>query len=388
MVLGVGGGIAAFKAVTLARELLRRGHEVRVVMSEAGARFVGPLTFTGLTGTPPVLDLWDPGYVGEVHVELAQWADVLALAPATANRMAQMASGEADDALGATLLCFDGPIVIAPAMHHRMWRHPATQRNVARLVADGVLLVGPVEGALASGEVGMGRMAEPEAIADAVEGAIASRDLIGQRVLVSAGGTVEDLDPVRFLGNRSSGKMGFAIAARAAARGASVVLVAGPTALADPPGVEVLRVRSARDMEAAITARRDAMDAIVMAAAVADYRPAERAEHKLKKGEGPLTLALVRNPDILAGLGAWRTGPRPILVGFAVETQDLVAAARGKLVKKRVDLVVANEAADSFGKDDNRAVLVDADRDEALGVLDKRALADRILDRVAALLEG
>ncbi len=382
----MGGGIAAYKAVGLVRELQRRGHAVKVVMTEAAARFVGPVTLAGLTGEAPVIDLWDARYSGEVHVDLAAWGDALAIVPATANLMARLANGVADDALGATVLCFAGPVVVAPAMHHHMWRHPATQRNVQRLRADGVQFVGPVEGPLASGEVGIGRMAEPEVIAEAVDAVLAPSDLAGRAVLVSAGGTQEELDPVRFLGNRSSGKMGFAIAAAAARRGARVVLVSGPTALPDPAGVEVVRVRSARDMDAAIAARRDAMDAIVMAAAVADYRPVSPAEHKLKKTDGPLILELVRNPDILAELGAWRTGARPMLVGFAVETQRLVESARGKLERKRVDLVVANDASVSFEKETNHVVLVDAAGEEELPELPKRAVADRILDRVAAYL--
>jgi phosphopantothenoylcysteine decarboxylase/phosphopantothenate--cysteine ligase len=271
-------------------------------------------------------------------------------------------------------------------MHHRMWRHAATQANVRALRDRGASLAGPVEGPLASGERGMGRMAEPEAIADALERAVAPAHLGGRAILVCAGGTREEIDPVRFLGNRSSGKMGFALAERAARRGARVILVSGPTSLADPAGVEVVRVRSAREMEAAIVARRDVVDAIVMAAAVADYRPAKVAPHKLKKGEGPMTIELVRNPDILAGLGAWRSGERPMLVGFAVETEHLIASARGKLAKKKVDLIVANDAAASFEKDTNRVVLVDAEGEEALGELPKGRVAERILDRVAARL--
>jgi phosphopantothenoylcysteine decarboxylase/phosphopantothenate--cysteine ligase len=386
VVVGMGGGIAAYKAVVLVRELLRRGHAVKVVMTGGAQRFVGPITIAGLTGEAPVVDLWDARYAGEVHVELAAWAELIVIAPATANLLARMAGGITDDAVTATLLCFDGPVVVAPAMHHRMWRHPATQRNVARLMADGVRFVGPVEGPLASGEVGVGRMVEPEAIAGALEALLGPRDLAGRTILISAGGPYEDLDPVRFLGNRSSGKMGYALAERAAARGARVILVSGPTALAEPVGVEVVRARSARDMEAAITARRADADAIVMAAAVADYRPAAEAEHKLKKTDGPLTIELVRNPDILRGLGTWRVGDRPMLVGFAVETEELIARARGKRERKQVDLIVANEAAVSFEKDTNRVVLVDAAGEEELPELPKREGADRVLHRIATHL--
>lgn len=385
VLVGVSGGVAAYKAAHLVRELGRRGHAVRVVMTEAATRFIGPVTFTGLTGAPPVVDLWDARYAGEVHVELAAWADALVVAPATANLLARAASGVADDALTATILCFDGPRLFAPAMHARMWAQPATRRNAARLAEDGAILVGPVEGALASGEVGLGRMAEPEAIADAVE-RLLRRDLVGRTVVVSAGGTCEDLDPVRFLGNRSTGRMGYAIAERAAARGARAILVTGPSALATPPGAERVDVRSARDMEAAIGRVRAEADAIVMAAAVADYRPAALATDKIAKSDGPLTLELVRNPDILAGLGAWRAGPRPVLVGFALETRDVLERARAKRAKKRVDLVVANRAADALGTTTNRAIFVDDDGDETLPELDKRALADRILDWIGARL--
>jgi len=385
VLVGVGGGIAAYKAALLVRELMRRGHSVRVVMTPAATRFVGPVTFAGLTSEAPVTDLFAKGTSGEVHVELASWAEVMVIAPATANLMARLAQGMADDAVTTTRLCFDGRLVVAPAMHTRMWRSPATARNVAQLVADGATIVGPVEGPLASGDVGLGRMEEPDAIADVVDG---GGDLEGVRLLVSAGPTVEDLDPVRFLGNRSSGKMGFALARRAAARGGAVVLVSGPSGLSTPAAVERVDVRSALEMEAAITARRAGVDAIVMAAAVADYRPASASEDKLKKGDGPMQLELVRNPDILAGLGEWRQGPRPILVGFALETRDVVAGARAKLDRKRVDLVVANHAADAFGRDDDRVTLVSADAEEALPVLGKDDVADRVLDRVRDALDA
>lgn len=387
IIVGVGGGIAAFKAVWVVRELGRRGASVRVVMTEAAQRFVGRLTFAGLLGEPPVTDLWDDRFDGEVHVDMAAWADAALVVPATANLMARAAYGLADDALLATLLCFDGPLVLAPAMHALMWQHPATQANVDRLLARGARFAGPVEGALASGEVGLGRMAEPEAIVDALSDVWATQDLRGRRIVVTAGGTEEDIDPVRFLTNRSSGLMGYALAERAATRGATVVLVSAPTALSVPRSVDVRQIRSALEMAAAVDAEREAADAIIMAAAVADYRPAEPLPHKLKKQEGELHLRLTRNPDILAGLGAWRSGrSRPLLVGFAVETDALIASARAKLKKKRVDLVVANEAAVSFGRTDNQVTLVDARGEEALPALEKRQVADRILDRVVALL--
>jgi phosphopantothenoylcysteine decarboxylase/phosphopantothenate--cysteine ligase len=440
VLLGVTGGIAAFKAVELARELGRRGASVRVVMTDAATRFVGPMTFTALTGTPPVVDLWDPSYAGEVHVELGAWADAIVVAPATAAFLGRLCAGIAEDALGATLLCARGPVLLAPAMHHRMWTHAAVADAVATLRRRGILLVGPVEGLLASGETGMGRMAEPAAIADALVAALAGTvpevhattaapsgeariDLFGRRVIVTAGPTHEPLDPVRFLGNRSSGKMGFAIAERAAARGAHVVLIAGPVALATPRGVERVNVQTALEMRAAIALHADAgadpprADAVVMAAAVADFRPRAVATHKIKKlavtshaaaGDGrgvaatadesiaraeaepeTLTLELVPNPDILGELGAARAAAGtalPLLVGFALETRDVVAYARDKLNRKRVDLVVANHAGDALGTDDTTVVLVEPTRTIEVPRASKRVVADVILDRVADLL--
>ena len=396
VIVGVGGGIAAFKSVVLVRELLRRGAEVRVVMTHAGARFVGPATFSGLTGKAAVVDLWDASYPGEVHVELGQWAQLLVVAPATANLLARAAAGMADDALLATISCAACPILYAPAMHERMWRSAATQRNVARLESDGALLVGPVQGQLASGQTGMGRMAEPETIADAAQKALGlrksaveragARDLAGKTVVISAGPTVEDIDPVRFISNRSSGRMGFALASAAAERGAHVILVCGPTTLPPPPGIETIGVRSARDMHAAVFAALPRADAVVMNAAVADYRPAQMARSKIKKRDDRMSLELVKNPDILAELGARRgRGRRPVLVGFAMETDDVVEYARRKLVAKKCDLIVAN-AAEVAGRDDTRATLVTPSGDDALPPMAKAELANRIWDRVARLL--
>ncbi len=387
VVVGVGGGIAAYKAVELVRELMRRGAEVRVCMTESATRFVGPVTFTGITGLPPVVDLWDPSHHGEIHVDLGAWADAIVVAPATANLLARAANGLADDAVLATIACAACPVIYAPAMHHRMWGHAATRRNVERLELDGAGLVGPVTGPLANGESGMGRMAEPSRIADEVELRLArGRDLTGVTVLVTAGPTIEDLDPVRFLGNRSSGKMGIAVASRARDRGARVVLVCGPVSVPKPGGVEVVDVRSALEMQTAVQERLGSADALVMAAAVGDYRPATRSDEKLKKTGESMTLDLVRNPDILAEVGAGRTTRRPVLVGFAVETSDLVEYARRKLVEKRVDLVVANSALAGFGGDANEATLVTLAGAQELPPMDKHALADRILDWLAGVL--
>lgn len=383
IVVGVGGGIAAFKAVQLVRELGRRGAEVRVVLTRSATRFVGKTTFAGLTGEPAVDDLWDPSYAGEIHVELGEWADAMVVAPATMNVLARVAAGLADDALLATVACARGPVLFAPAMHHRMWSRASTRRSLELLRAAGYSFVGPVEGPLASGEVGMGRMSEPDAIADALHVLLdAERDLAGLRLLVTAGPTVEDLDAVRFLGNRSTGKMGFAIAERALARGAAVSLVAGPVSLAAPPGAELVRVRSALEMQAEVERRVGVSDAVVMSAAVADYRPKEFSAEKMKKTGEELSIALVRNPDILAELGAKRRGGHPLLVGFAVETTDLVRYARGKLDQKKVDLIVANEAKVGFGGDENQATLVTRDSVAALPPMRKLDLADRILDFV------
>lgn len=394
--LAVSGSIAAYKAAEVARLLLKAGARVIPVMTRAAQQFLGAMTLSGLCGERVRDEMFDPGFAGELHVALAAEADLLLLVPATADLLARLAGGRADDLVTALALCARGPVLAAPAMHPRMWSHPAVARNVALLREQGrVELIGPVEGEVASGERGLGRMAEPARIAAAAlfhGGRAGERDLAGLRVLVSAGPTVEDLDPVRFLGNRSTGKMGFAVAERAAARGAEVVLVAGPVALPTPYGVQRVDVRGARAMKEALWQALGAdlggADALIMTAAVADYRPAEEHAQKRKRSDAPTSLELVPNPDLLAEIGHARQRARPILVGFAVETgtdEEIVAYAQGKLEKKRVDLVVANHAADAFGKDDNRASFVDRGSVEALGVLDKRALADRLLDRIAGL---
>ncbi len=394
--LAVSGSIAAYKAAEIARLLIQAGARVLPLMTRAAHEFLGPMTLSGICGEPVRETMWDPGFAGELHVALAAEADVVLLAPATADLLARLAGGRADDLVTALALCARGPVIAAPAMHPRMWSHPATARNVATLAADGrVELVGPVDGEVASGERGVGRMAEPAAIAAAALARVARRDLEGLRIVVSAGPTVEDIDPVRFIGNRSTGKMGFAIAERAAARGAAVTLVAGPVALATPRGARRVDVRGALALRDAL---RDALgpdlggaDALIMTAAVSDYRPAEARAAKMKRSAASMALELVANPDLLAEIGAARAAAqatRPALIGFAVETDTddrVIASARHKLETKRVDLVVANHAADAFGRDDNRATLVTRGGAEALGVLPKPALADRLLDRVADL---
>jgi phosphopantothenoylcysteine decarboxylase / phosphopantothenate---cysteine ligase len=392
--LAVTGSVAAYKAVEVARLLVKAGAKVLPVMTQSATRFVGPVTLAGIAGEPVAMDMWDASFPGEMHVSLAERCDAIAIAPATADVLARLAQGRADDLVTALALCAKGPVIAAPAMHPRMWTHPATQRNVAELATQGrVTLVGPVVGEVASGETGLGRMAEPEAVVAALAAATTLRDLAGMHIVVTAGPTLEDIDPVRFLGNRSSGKMGFAIAERAAARGAKVTLVTGPVTLPTPAGVRRIDVRSALEMRSALWQElgqdlSDA-DALLMSAAVADHRPAEVSSHKIKKAGAKLAMALVDNPDILAEIGSARTGPVPVLVGFAVETDEgegLVAYARRKLAAKKVDLVVANAAKDSFALEDNRAVLVDRTRDEELPRMSKLALAEVLLDRVVSLL--
>jgi phosphopantothenoylcysteine decarboxylase/phosphopantothenate--cysteine ligase len=384
----VTGGIAAYKACILVRLLRLKGADVQVVMTRSAERFVGPATFAALSEHRVYTDLWEsPGEV--LHVRLAHEADVVAIAPATANTIAKLAFGIADDLLTSTLLETRAPIVLAPAMHTGMWEHPATRSNVAALAERGVAFVGPMSGALAHGDEGLGRMAEPEAIAAAVEDALgAGRDLIGRRVVVTAGPTWEPLDPVRFLGNRSTGRMGFAIAAEAAERGAAVTLIVGPGTIEPPSVGELVRVTTAQEMANAVRAAGATADAVVMAAAVADFRPVEAASHKLKKDAGPPEIRLEPTPDILAELGAER-GDR-VLVGFAAETTDVEAAGRAKLERKGADLIVANEVGregTGFGSETNRAAIVSrTGDDEPLREWTKRELASAICDRIAKLL--
>jgi phosphopantothenoylcysteine decarboxylase/phosphopantothenate--cysteine ligase len=391
VLLGVTGGIAAYKAAYLARLLRERGAELQVVMTPAATRFVGPDTFAALTGREVYSDVFER--TEEVlHVRLARDADVALVAPATANLIAKLAQGVADDLLTSTLLEFRGPVVVAPAMHTGMWGHPATVHNVDRLREWGVSIVGPVDGSLAAGDQGLGRMAEPEEIAAALERAWMERggDLAGRRVVVTAGPTFEPIDAVRFVGNRSSGKMGFLVAEEASRRGASVVVVSGPTHLADPPGVEVVRVETAEEMRDAVLDRFEDADAVIKAAAVSDWRPKERVESKLKKEEGPPEMFLEPTPDILRELGE-RKGDR-VLVGFAAETGGLEEAGRQKLREKRLDLIVVNEVGapgTGFDADTNRAMLLAADgEDVPFREWRKHELARAICDRLAALLGG
>ena len=388
MLLGVSGGIAAYKAVLVARLFKAAGAEVTVVLTEAATRFIGADTFAALTGEPAYSSLWErPGEV--LHVRLAREADVAVVVPATANVLAKLTHGLADDLLTATLLEATCPLVVAPAMHSGMWEHPATQTNVAILLDRGVLSVGPATGPLAHGDEGIGRLAEPEDVVAAVRGALAPRDLAGRKVLITSGPTHEPIDPVRFLGNRSTGKMGAALAAEALGRGAAVTVVLGPGASV-PPGVEVVPVATAEEMRDSVLARFAEADAVVMAAAVADFRPKAIAEEKLKKDAGVPELLLEPTPDILAELGERRTNQ--VLVGFAAETEDLEQAGRSKLESKHLDLVAVNlvgRSGTGFGADTNEAMLLAADgEDVPLRRWTKRELAGAVMDRVAVLLQG
>ena len=391
VLLGVTGGIAAYKAAYLVRRLRERGADVQVIMTPSATRFVGPDTFAALTGREVHSDVFER--TEEVlHVRLAREADAAVVAPATANVVARLAHGMADDLLTSTLLEFRGPLVVAPAMHTGMWGHPATIHNVDRLRDWGVGIVEPVMGPLAAGDEGMGRMAEPEDIVTAVESGLAERagPLSGARVVVTAGPTFEPIDAVRFVGNRSSGKMGFLVAEEAERRGAAVTLVTGPSHLTDPPRVEVVRVETAEEMRDAVLSRHEEADAVIKAAAVSDWRPKERVEEKLKKEAGPPDLLLEPTPDILRELGERKE--HRILVGFAAETGDLEQAGRTKLREKHLDLIVVNEvgsAGTGFEADTNRALLLAANgQDVPLREWTKPNLAAAICDRLASLLTG
>ncbi|MCX3062973.1 bifunctional phosphopantothenoylcysteine decarboxylase/phosphopantothenate--cysteine ligase CoaBC [Streptomyces beihaiensis] len=393
VVLGVSGGIAAYKACELLRRLTESGHDVRVVPTDSALHFVGAATWSALSGNPVSTEVWDA--VHEVpHVRIGQHADLVIVAPATADMLAKAAHGLADDLLTNTLLTARCPVVFAPAMHTEMWEHPATQENVATLRRRGALVIEPAVGRLTGVDTGKGRFPDPAEIFDYVRRVLArgaragESDLAGRHVVVSAGGTREPLDPVRYLGNRSSGKQGYALARTAAARGARVTLLAANTGLPDPAGVDVVRVGTAVQLrEAALKAAADA-DVVVMAAAVADFRPLTYATGKIKKkdGEEPAPITLVRNPDVLAELSADRPRPGQLVVGFAAETDDVLANGRAKLARKGCDLLVVNEVGErrTFGAEENEAVILATDGTETpVPHGPKDALADRIWDEVS-----
>jgi len=387
VVLGITGSIAAYKAAEIASRLVKAGATVEVIMTEAATKFVTPLTLRSITHRPVVTDM----FAGNVeyspeHIALAEAADVVLIAPATADIIAKLAAGIADDMLGCTVLATKAPVVLAPAMNVNMFQNSVTQQNLAKLKARGFIMIDPAYGRLASGKVGVGRLAEIEQIIDTVEQVLSrSKALAGKRIVVTAGGTQEPIDPVRHIGNRSSGKMGYALAESARDRGARVILISAPTALPEPAGVDVIKVRTAAEMRQAVAKAVARADALVMAAAVADYQPKEVARAKIKKTSPSLTLALVRTPDILAEVKG-----NFIKIGFAAESEDIVANARQKLIKKQLDLMVANDITDpksGFGVDTNKVTLIDRDgRVDNLPLLTKREVAGKILDRIAKLL--
>ncbi|MCX8017293.1 MAG: bifunctional phosphopantothenoylcysteine decarboxylase/phosphopantothenate--cysteine ligase CoaBC [Rhodocyclaceae bacterium] len=386
IVLGVTGGVAAYKACELARLLVKAGARVEVVMTAAGARFVAPLTFQALTGQPVFTSLWETGKEnGMAHIDLARGADAIVIAPASADFLARLACGHADDLLSTLCLARDGPLLVAPAMNRQMWAHPATQRNVAQLQADGVTILGPASGAQACGEVGEGRMLEAMELFEALVAFFQPKPLSGRRVLMTAGPTFEALDPVRGLTNLSSGRMGFALARACAEAGAAVTLIAGPVSLPTPAGVARIDVQSALQMREAVLAHLPT-DIFIAVAAVADYRPARPAEHKIKKGAASLTLELVANPDILAEVAA--RPDAPFCVGFAAESRDLADYAEAKRRAKKLPLVVGNLVQDGLGGETNAVTLFDAAGSHPLPPGDKLTIARAIVRHIAELFHA
>ena len=393
--LGVTGGIGAYKAVEVARGLQNAGHDVVAVMTEHATQFVGPLTFEAITRRRVITGQFEAGANADVeHVALASSIDLLLVAPATANIIGKFAHGIADDFLSTLYLATRAPVLLAPAMNTNMWEHEVVQRNLETLARRGVRMVDPGEGFLACGWTGKGRLAEPAEIVAAAEAILKpAQALRGVRVLVSAGPTFEDIDPVRYVGNRSSGRMGYAIAAEALRRGAEVILVSGPTSIDAPAGADLVRVRSAAEMREAIAARASATDVVVMAAAVADYTPSPEPE-KIAKGADQLILRMTRTPDILRELGERRARGElagVVLVGFAAETSDVLAKAREKLRRKQVDLIVANDVSRpdrGFEVDTNAVTLVAVGNEQEVSLRPKAEVASAILDRVQALRAG
>jgi phosphopantothenoylcysteine decarboxylase / phosphopantothenate---cysteine ligase len=389
IVLGVSGGIAAYKAADLASKLAQAGATVKVVMTWEATQLVQPLTFQALTGNPVVTDMFEPAPLSAItHVSLADEADIVAIVPATANIIAKMAAGIADDILTCTVLATKAPIVIAPAMHNNMYVNPVTQENIAKLKARGFTMIPAAHGRLASGSIGYGRLPEITEIMGIIQQTLGKQgDLAGKRIVVTAGGTQEAIDPVRYITNNSSGKMGYAVAEAARDRGAAVTLITTPTALSPVAGVDVINVRSAQQMKDAVLKATAKTDALLMVAAVADYMPKTTAVQKIKKGAGGLTLELVKTPDILSEVKG-----KFIKVGFAAETQDLIVNAQKKLANKGLDIIVANDVTaegSGFGADTNKVtILKKAGKPEDLPLMSKREVADKILDNVAKLLKG
>lgn len=393
IVVGVGGGIAAYKAAELVRLLDKAGAQVEVAMTGRAQKFIGAMTFQALTKKPVFTDLFsltEEAAIG--HIQLADRADLVILAPATANVIARLAAGMANDAVTAIALATRAPVLLAPSMNVNMWNHPMTQANVRRLVdVAGYRVVGPGEGFLACRWTGPGRLAEPSDIVEAAAHVLSPQDLAGKRLVVSAGPTYEAIDPVRFVGNRSSGKMGIALASAAQRRGAEVTLVLGPSAVPPPVGVATRNVETAAQLQWALGDAIKNADAVIMTAAVADYRPAKEAKEKLKRGElgAKMSVDLVANPDVLAELGKQRRGSTPLLVGFAAETEDVIENARKKLASKKCDLIVANDVSEpnaGFSVDTNHVQLVDANEVIDVPPASKAEVAHRILDKVVSML--
>jgi len=385
IVLGVTGGIAAYKAAELASQLTQVGAKVNVIMTEEAIQFISPVTFRGLTGRPVVTEMFDLASEFSIeHVSLAKAADIVVIAPATANIIAKLAAGIADDMLCCTVLATKAPVVIAPAMETNMYTNPVTRDNLSKLKARSFAIVGPATGWLASGKVGLGRLADVNDIISSIREVLGrGQDLTGRHIVVTAGGTQEPIDPVRYISNRSSGKMGYALAEAARDRGARVTLVTAPTSLAEPAGIDIIRVGTAEEMRRAVENITAQADALIMAAAVADYRPKKTAKDKIKKGKSELALELVRTPDILGTVkGTF------IKVGFAAESSNLVENARDKLKQKKLDFIVANDITDrgsGFGSDTNRVAIIDRrGKVDKLPLLTKREVAERVLNRVAA----
>jgi len=391
--LGVTGGIGAYKAVEVVRGLQKRGHDVVAVMTHAATRFVGPVTFEAITRRRVIVDQFDAGMNADIeHIALASTIDLLLIAPATANIIGKMAHGIADDFLSTLYVATRAPVLVAPAMNTQMFAHEAVRKNLDTLAARGVRFVEPGEGYLACGWIGKGRLAEPEEIVAAADAVLRPQSPLRRlRMLISAGPTYEDFEPVRYIGNRSSGRMGYALAAEAARRGAEVTLVTGPTTIDLPEVREIVRVRTASEMHDAVVSRAGGMDVVVMAAAVADYAPVQRAGQKVQKGGDEMTIVLRRTPDILGELGLRRlsSGRGPLLVGFAAETENVVARAVEKRAKKHADLVVANDVSRTdagFDVETNAVTIVGADGAETLPLQSKSTVAAEILDRVERLL--
>jgi phosphopantothenoylcysteine decarboxylase / phosphopantothenate---cysteine ligase len=385
VVVGVTGGIAAYKAAELVRLLMRQGADVQVAMTEGATHFVTPTTFQALSGKPVYVDQWDARMPNAMaHIDLSRQSDLILIAPASADFLARIANGMANDLLSTMVLARNCPLLVAPAMNRQMWENPATQRNMRCLLGDGVQVLGPASGEQACGEIGLGRMLEPEDILEQVQAFFVPKLLAGRKVLITAGPTFEAIDPVRGITNLSSGRMGYALARAAHQAGAAVTLVSGPVAFSPPQGVDRINVRSALDMHAAVMKRAADADIFIAVAAVADYRVANAAEHKLKKDhEGVPTIALIENPDILAEVAALKDGP--FCVGFAAESRNLEAYAQAKRQKKNIPLIAGNLIQDGFGGDDNRLVLFDDAGSHPMAPASKDVLARQLVEHIAKL---